>query len=109
MDDRDKKVWTIVAVIGLAILILGWWMWPASAQTPSQLPTCTPETTGLKYTQVEGSGLASMFFVIPLLAMAPLAGATDDTGQYRCHVAVVGADAAGAVKKIRNRPKVEPQ
>jgi hypothetical protein len=70
---------------------------------------CSVESTGLKYTEVEGSGFASMFFVIPLLALAPLAGATDSTGQYRCHVAVIGADALGAKKKLKNRPQVEPQ
>jgi len=73
---------------------------------------CNPETTGLKYTTIEGSGFASMFFLVPLLALAPLAGATDTTGQYRCHVAVVGTDAVSAKwkrDKWRNRPQVEPQ
>jgi len=93
----------IAAVLALALLCV-----PAMAK---RFP-CNPETTGLKYTTVEGSGFASMFFLIPLLALAPLAGATDTTGQYRCHVAVIGADAASAKwkrDKWRNRPQVEPQ
>ena len=96
--------------IGLA-LIIGTAMLCNAAHSAqiSQLPACTPESTGLKYVEIEGSGIASIFFFIPLVALAPLAGATDDTGQYRCHVAVIGSDAVGAIKKVRNRPKLNPQ
>lgn len=79
------------------------------AQYVSQQPACTVESTGLKYVEVEGSGFASMFFVVPLLALAPLAGTLDSTGQYGCHVAIIGGDAVGARAKIKNRPQVNPQ
>lgn len=86
-----------IAVAGAALLFLC---------GPSPAMECNPETTGLKYVTVEGSGFASAIFFIPLIALAPLAGPTDVTGQYRCHVAVIGRDAVSA--KWKNRPQVEP-
>lgn len=83
-------------------------MFATKADTATIMEKCSPETTGLKYTTIEGSGLASVFFIIPLLALAPVAGATDTTGQYRCHVSVIGRDAVGAIRKVKNRPTVEP-
>jgi len=94
--------------VATALLLLG----SIPTNAAQVMERCNSETTGLKYTNIEGSGFASMFFFIPLLALAPVAGATDDTGMYRCHVAVIGADAAGARRKIKNfknRPQVEPQ
>ena len=107
MEDK-QKIWWGVGIVVVIIAALIWWVnRPASAATIME--KCNSETTGLKYTNVEGSGFASIFFIIPLLALAPVAGATDTTGQYRCHIAVIGRDAAGAKIKKNYRPVVEPQ
>lgn len=101
--------WSRAVLVGLAAIVGTAWMCQAShAQHVSQLPACTAESTGLKYVNVEGSGFASMFFVIPLLALAPVAGTLASNSQYGCHVAVIGSDAAGAYRKVHNRPKVAP-
>lgn len=90
----------LALVFGTALL--------CNAAHSKQMP-CSVESTGLKYTEIEGSGFASAIFIVPLLALAPLAGATDTTGQYRCHVSVIGRDAIGAKIKKKYRPVVEPQ
>jgi len=100
--------WFRLILFGL-ILIFGVGMLH-SASHSKQMP-CNPESTGLKYVTVPGSGFASAFFFLPLVALAPLAGATDTTGQYRCHVSVIGRDALTAKwkrDKWRTRPKVDP-
>jgi hypothetical protein len=101
-----RKILEIIP-IGLA-LVFGMALLCNAAHAAQVMEECTSESTGLKYVEIEGSGLASIFFFIPLVALAPLAGATDTTGQYRCHVAVIGSDAVGAVNKVKNRHKVTP-
>lgn len=83
-----RYVWVILALmVGFGI------MWHAA-----NAAECTPESTGLKYVKVGGSGLASAFFLLPLVALAPLAYPLATNDQYVCHVKVIGNSAAGFYK-----------
>jgi len=104
-------VWSALFILlAMVIVVFGVFViFPTKPADAAQIQEkCTPESTGLKYVTIEGSGIASIFFVIPLLALAPLASATDVNGQYRCHVQVIGRDALGAKAKRNYRPTAEP-
>lgn len=89
-----RYVWVLLAlVVGYVIL-----SYAASAQTTKE---CTAQSTGLKYVHVPGSGIASLFFVIPLVALAPLAYPLATNNQYRCHLVVIGSDAAGVFQNAK--------
>lgn len=87
-------------LVAIMMLILFYGISPAAEVTE-----CTSETTGLKYTELEGSGIASLFFFPFLAAMAPVAMATDDTGQYKCHIAVIGRDSLTVHKPLKKKIK----
>lgn len=73
----------------VSAIALGWFLMYESAQAKE----CTVENTGLKYTQIEGSFIASAMFLPFMVAMAPVVYPYDKTGQYECSVRVVAKDA----------------
>lgn len=76
-----------VALVGLACIV-----GTAMLANAADADKCSAESMGLKYTQIEGSFIASAMFLPFMLAMSPVVYPYDKTGKYECSVKVVAKD-----------------
>lgn len=106
METGVKRILSIIP-LGLA-LVLGTALLCNAAHSASTKDCYADEQ--MPYTQVQGSGLFSLFMLPGMLAIGGMGAAA--TPEWSCTTKIAVMDAAGAtlkVRKFRDRGQVEPQ
>ena len=103
--EQDKRMWWGIGIVIVVIVAaIWWWNRPAGAQTKD----CYADEQ-MPYTQIQGSGLFSLFMLPGMLAIGGMGAAASP--EWSCTTKIAVQDAAGAVlkvRKIRDRGEVTP-